>query len=117
MCNRPCAGLVFWRLSAGRLAGLCCVCVRTLKWQNHMGVLSLIRPTTITEVPDDHFVVVHPLDDVPEEKVDTENLGVMPMTCSVKLSLMALRACLVLMMLLVLYHVMDLAGAFGQHAH
>jgi hypothetical protein len=40
----------------------------------------------------------------------------MPMTISVRLSLMALRGYLFLMMLLVLYHVMDLAGVFGLHA-
>jgi hypothetical protein len=39
----------------------------------------------------------------------------MPMTTSVKVSLMALRGYLILMMLLVLYHVMDLAAAF-KHA-
>jgi len=82
-----------------------------------MSVLGLLRPTAITEVPENHFVVVHPLDDVPEQKVDTSALGPMPMTVSVKLSLMALRGYLVLMMLLVLYHVMDLAGAFGSHGH
>lgn len=82
-----------------------------------MSVLGLFRPVTITEVPENHFVVVHPLDDVPEEKVDTSVLAPMPMTASVKLSLMALRGYLVLMMLLVLYHVMDLAGAFGRHGH
>ena len=65
---------------------------------------------------DNHFVVVHPLDDVPEEKVDTESLGPMPMTLSVRISLMSLRAYLVLMMLLVFYHVLDLAGLFGHHA-
>lgn len=80
-----------------------------------MGVMSWFRPTPITEVPDDHFLVVHPLDDAPEEKVDTSVLGPMPMNISVKLSLMALRGYLILMMLLVLYHVMDLAGAFGGH--
>jgi hypothetical protein len=37
------------------------------------------------------------------------------MTLGVKLSLMALRGYLILMMFLVLYHVMDLAGAFGRH--
>ena len=63
-----------------------------------------------------HSVVVHPLDDVPEEKVDTENLGPMAMTASVRISLLSLRAYLVLMMLLVLYHVLDLAGLFGHHA-
>ena len=82
-----------------------------------MSVLGLFRPVTITEVPENHFVVVHPLDDVPEQKVDTSVLAPMPMTSSVKLSLMALRGYLVLMMLLVLYHVMDIAGAFGRHGH
>jgi hypothetical protein len=63
-----------------------------------------------------HFVVIHPLDDVREEKVDTENLGPMTMTTSVRISLLSLRAYLVLMMILVLYHVLDLAGLFGHHA-
>ena len=63
-----------------------------------------------------HFVVIHPLDDVREEKVDTENLGPMAMTTSVRISLLSLRAYLVLMMLLVFYHVLDLAGLFGHHA-
>lgn len=82
-----------------------------------MSVLSWLKPIEINEVPENHFVVVHPLDDVRERKVDTASLGPMPMTTSVKLSLMALRGYLILMMLLVLYHVMDLAGAFGGHAH
>jgi hypothetical protein len=68
------------------------------------------------EVPENHYVVVHPLDDAPEEKVDISALGPMPMTTSVKLSLMALRGYLVLMVLLVFYHVADLAGFFGHHA-
>ena len=79
-----------------------------------MSVLGFLKLTTITEIPEDHFFVVHPLDDVPETKVDTSALGPMPMTTSVKLSLMALRGYLVVMMLLVLYHVMDLAGALGH---
>ena len=82
-----------------------------------MSTLDILRPVEITQVPDNHFVVVHPLDDVPEEKIDTSALGPMAMTASVKFSLMALRGYLVLMMLLVLYHVMDIAGAFGNHAH
>jgi hypothetical protein len=57
-----------------------------------------------------HFVVVHPLDDAPETKVDTAALGPMPMTTSVRISLLSLRAYLVLMMLLVLYHVIMLAA-------
>jgi hypothetical protein len=61
------------------------------------------------------FLVVHPLDDVREEKIDTENLGPMVMTTTVRISLLSLRAYLVLMMLLVLYHVLHLAGLFVRH--
>jgi hypothetical protein len=57
-----------------------------------------------------HYTVVHPLDDRPEEKVDTESLGPMPMTRSVKLSLVSLRGYLILMIVMVLYHVLQLAG-------
>ena len=53
--------------------------------------------------------MVHPLDDVPEIKVDTEALGPMPMTRSVRYSLLSLRAYLILMVLLVVYHVVMLA--------
>ena len=76
---------------------------------------TMTNPIDMQEVAN-HFVVVHPLDDVREEKVDTENLGPMAMTASVRISLLSLRAYLVLMMLLVLYHVLDLAGLFGHHA-
>jgi hypothetical protein len=76
---------------------------------------TMTNPIDMQE-PANHFVVVHPLDDVREEKVDTENLGPMAMTASVRISLLSLRAYLVLMMLLVLYHVLDLAGLFGHHA-
>jgi len=82
-----------------------------------MNALGFLRPTVIPDVPKNHFVVVHPLDDAPEQKVDATALGPMPMTASVKLSLLALRGYLILMMLLVLYHVMDLAGAFTTRAH
>jgi hypothetical protein len=60
------------------------------------------------------FLVVHPLDDVPEQKVDTKHLGPMRMTRAVRISLLALRGYLVLMMLLLLYHVLGLAGLFGK---
>jgi len=65
--------------------------------------------TTFTAIPNNHFVVVHPLDDRPEQKVNIEDLGPMPMTTSVRISLLSLRAYLVLMILLVFYHVIDLA--------
>ena len=82
-----------------------------------MGVMARLRSTTISDVPEDQFVVVHPLDDVREEKIDTASLGRMSMTITAKISLMTLRGYLVLMMLLVLYHVIDLSGAFGRGPH
>jgi hypothetical protein len=57
------------------------------------------------------FVVVHPLDDVPEEKVETEHLGPMPMTRTVKICLYALRGYLLLMFGLLAFRVAQLAGA------
>jgi hypothetical protein len=59
------------------------------------------------------YVVVHPLDDLPEEKVDIEALGPMPMTASVKWSLVTLRGYLLLMIALVFYRVLGLAGVFS----
>jgi hypothetical protein len=76
---------------------------------------TMTNPIELNELVN-HFVVIHPLDDVREEKVDTESLGPMAMTWSVRISLLSLRAYLVLMMLLVFYHVLDLAGLFGHHA-
>lgn len=55
------------------------------------------------------FEVIHPLDDVEEQKIATEHLGAMRMTPVVRISLLALRGYLVLMTGFVLYHVMDLA--------
>jgi hypothetical protein len=75
-----------------------------------------MRMSTMTQVLNkemEGYLVVHPLDDVPEEKVDTESLGPMPMTASVKWSLISLRAYLVLMIALVFYRVLSLAGLFG----
>jgi hypothetical protein len=75
---------------------------------------TLINPIETSEL-DGRFLVIHPLDDLPEEKVDTESLGPMAMTGSVRLSLLSLRAYLILMMLLVFYRVMFLAGWLGHH--
>jgi len=57
------------------------------------------------------FVVVHPLDDVPEEKLETEYLGLMPMTRTVRVCLYALRAYLLLMFGLLGFRVLQLEGA------
>jgi hypothetical protein len=60
------------------------------------------------------YVVVHPLDDQPEEKVDSARMGPMKMTASVRWSLIALRGYLVLVSALVLYRVVQLAGWIGR---
>ena len=54
--------------------------------------------------------VVHPLDDEPEEKVDTEHLGPMRMTKTVRFCLFALRGYLLLMFGLLGFRVLQLAG-------
>jgi hypothetical protein len=56
------------------------------------------------------FSVVHPLDDAPEEKVDTEHLGPMRMTQTVRICLFALRGYLLLMFGLLGFRVLQLAG-------
>lgn len=61
-----------------------------------------------------NYLVVHPFDDVPERKVETKHLGPMRMTPGVRISLLAPRGYLVLMMLLLLYHVLGLAGLLGK---
>jgi hypothetical protein len=56
------------------------------------------------------FSVVHPLDDAPEEKVDTEQLGPMQMTKTVRICLFALRGYLLLMLGMLGFRVLQLAG-------
>jgi hypothetical protein len=60
------------------------------------------------------YQVVHPLDDVPEEKCSPEKLGAMHMTPTVKLSLLALRGYLILIVMLVFFSVLHQAGVFGH---
>ena len=59
------------------------------------------------------YSVIHLLDDQPEEKVDTEHLGPMQMTKTVRLCLFALRGYLLLMFGLLGYRVLQLAGLIG----
>lgn len=63
------------------------------------------------------WTIVHPLDDTPELKCNTEELGPMSMTTSVKFSLCALQGYLVIMLLLVAYHVFGLATAHAAVIH
>ena len=54
--------------------------------------------------------VIHPLDDVPEQKCSTVGLGKIRMTRAARLSLGILRAYLILMTLMLSYHVLDPSG-------
>ena len=58
----------------------------------------------------DELRVVHPLDDVAEQKCSSVGLGKIRMTRPVRVSLGVLRAYLVAMTLMLGYHVLDLAG-------
>ena len=80
--------------------------------QTHLNILG---PTNGIFPEDKYFVVIHPLDDRPEQKVQSSHLPPIKMTTSVRLSLLALRSYLILMMLLLLYHVLDLAHVFRHH--
>jgi hypothetical protein len=60
------------------------------------------------------FEVLHPLDDQPEKKVDTELIGPMRMTTSVRVCLFALRGYLVLMFGLLGLRVLQLAGVIDR---
>ena len=67
-----------------------------------------VSPTT------NGFRVIHPLDDVAEQKCSSDGLGQIAMTPSVRLSLKILRGYLILMSLMLIYHVLDLAGALSH---
>lgn len=60
------------------------------------------------------FRVVHPLDDVAEQKCSSSGLGRIRMTRAVRVSLGVLRAYLVVMTLMLGYHVLDLAGVLDK---
>jgi hypothetical protein len=60
------------------------------------------------------FNVIHPLNDVPEQKCSTEGLGRIRMTRAVRISLGVLRAYLIVMSLMLGYHVLELAGVLHK---
>ena len=64
----------------------------------------------------DSYEVIHPLFDVHEEKMTGADLGKIKLTPTVKFSLFLLRMYIIVMGLLLIYHVLDLAGVFGHHA-
>lgn len=54
----------------------------------------------------DNYIIVHPIFDEPEEKVDVDAAGPMKMTKIVKFSLLTLRTYLIIMMILSLYRIL-----------
>jgi hypothetical protein len=66
------------------------------------------------QFPLECFEVIHPLQDVEEEKCKAEGLGQIQMSKSVRVSLTALRVYLIAMSLILLYHVLGLAGVMGM---
>jgi len=62
------------------------------------------------------FHVIHPLDDVAEQKRSPDALGAMKMSRSVKYALFALRGYLALMGIMVAYRLLTLAAAAAHHA-
>jgi hypothetical protein len=80
-------------------------------------MMTLRANTQVFEEAQRHpHVVVHPLFDEPEEKVDTVDIPPMQLTRTVKFSLLALRAYLIVMAVMLVYHFLDLAGILGHHA-
>ncbi len=60
----------------------------------------------------DSYLVIHPLFDTPEQKVDTNTAKPLKMSKTVKWSLISLRVYLIIMIGLSFYRVMVLAGIF-----
>jgi hypothetical protein len=59
------------------------------------------------------FCLVHPLNDAIETKCSSEGLGKIQMTLPVRVSLRILRGYLIVMTLMLVYHVLELAGVFS----
>jgi hypothetical protein len=59
--------------------------------------------------------VVHPLDDVQEQKCSADGLGPIRMSKSVRASLVTLRVYLLFILVLAIYRMIGLMGVFGHH--
>jgi len=55
------------------------------------------------------FYVIHPMFDEPEVKYDGAELGLMKLSKGTKLALFTLRVYILLMIVLLLYHIIDLS--------
>jgi len=67
--------------------------------------------------PETSLYVIHPLDDIQEQKCSSEGLGLMELTPTVRFSLGALRVYLIAMTCIILYRTLTLAHVFAHHAH
>ena len=66
---------------------------------------------------DKGLYVIHPLDDVQEQKCSAEGLGLIELTPTVRFSLGALRVYLIAMTLIILYRTLTLAHVLTHHTH
>jgi hypothetical protein len=62
-----------------------------------------------------HLYVIHPLDDIHEQKCTSEGLGLMHLTPTVRIALTTLRVYLIAMTLIILYRVATLTHVLPQH--
>jgi hypothetical protein len=65
-----------------------------------------------TKPTQESLYVIHPLDDVQEQKCSTVGLGLMELTPIVRLSLTALRVYLIAMTIVILYRTLSLTHLF-----
>jgi hypothetical protein len=65
---------------------------------------------------DTTLYVIHPLDDIQEQKCTSEGLGLMHLTPTVRIALTTLRVYLIAMTLIILYRTLALAHLLPQHA-
>ena len=66
---------------------------------------------------DASLYVIHPLDDIHEQKCTSEGLGLMKLTPTARISLVALRVYLIAMAMIILYRTLTLAHVLTHHAH
>lgn len=66
----------------------------------------------VNEKANNQYYVIHPLDDEIEEKVKTDDLGLIKMSAGVKYSLLSLRIYLILMAGIIIYRGLHEMGLF-----
>jgi hypothetical protein len=74
---------------------------------------ALATPPTPNET---QLYVIHPLDDIQEQKCTSEGLGLMKLTPTVRIALTTLRIYLIAMTLIILYRMATLTHLLPQHA-